>query len=148
MLAKILKEICHLAHKHEVHHWLDAPGTPEEKLKAILPKAREALAMANELVDNADRSPRTALEEQMNVQLAGVSVAALGGTKEPCVKGQWGWSCAYQDTLDLRIRHDAAIDTLKACIVAYEQHRDNQETGHYWPDPNHIHEARRITEGR
>ncbi len=65
-----------------------------------------------EVEGNAE-APTTALEEQQNVQLAGVSVAALGGTKEPCLKGQWGWSPAYQDTLELRIRYDAAIDALR-----------------------------------
>lgn len=46
--------------------------------------------------------------DQLRVQLAGVSVAALGGTdpKHTAKRGQWGWSVAYQDTLDLRIRHD------------------------------------------
>lgn len=28
------------------------------------------------------------------------------------------------------------------CVVVYEQHRDNQPTGHLWPDPNHIYYAR------
>jgi hypothetical protein len=44
--------------------------------------------------------------EQLDVQLAGVSVAALGGTKEPATPDQWGWSRAYQDTLDLRIKYE------------------------------------------
>jgi hypothetical protein len=39
-----LREICHLAHKHEVQYWLDAPGSDTEKLTKILVLAREALA--------------------------------------------------------------------------------------------------------
>jgi hypothetical protein len=35
------------------------------------------------------------------------------------------------------------IASLKECIAVYETHRDNQPTGHLWPDPNHIHHARR-----
>jgi len=45
--------------------------------------------------------------EQFRVQLAGVSVAAMGGTKNVAVQGDYGWSLAYQDTLDLRIKFDA-----------------------------------------
>ncbi len=62
-------------------------------------------------------------EEQLIVQLAGVSVAALGGTKEPCLKGQWGWSVAYQDTLDLRLKYDAAMDRIAYLEKACEEYR-------------------------
>ena len=46
------------------------------------------------------------------------------------------------------IQHDAEatalvlLAALHECISAYEQHRDNQPTGHLWPDPNHIFNSR------
>jgi tryptophan synthase alpha subunit len=43
VLEQLLSDICHLSHRHEVQHWLDAPGTPEERLRNILTLAREAL---------------------------------------------------------------------------------------------------------
>jgi len=36
------------------------------------------------------------------------------------------------------------LASLQECIRAYEQHRDAQPTGHLWPSPNHIHNARRV----
>lgn len=46
--------------------------------------------------------------EQLTVQLAGCSVAALGG-KDIAKKGDYGWSVAYQDILDLRKKYDALL---------------------------------------
>ena len=53
--------------------------------------------------------------DQLRVQLAGVSVAALGGTSEPVIakEGDYGWSVAYQDTLDLRRKFDQAREALE-----------------------------------
>ena len=45
--------------------------------------------------------------EQLQIQLAGCGVAALGGTKEPAKRGDFGWSPCYQDVLDLRIKYEA-----------------------------------------
>jgi hypothetical protein len=45
--------------------------------------------------------------ERLQVQLAACGVAALGGTKHPAKKHSYGWSPAYQDTLELRRKYDA-----------------------------------------
>ena len=63
----------------------------------------------------AERDAATARAEQLTVQLAGCGVAALGGTS-PAVtakKGDYGWSCSYQDTLDLRRRYEAQAATIE-----------------------------------
>lgn len=60
--------------------------------------------------------------EQLNVQLAGVSVAALGGTKGSVVakQGDYGWSVPYQDVLDLRIKYDQLVEEFdKLCERVY-----------------------------
>ena len=62
--------------------------------------------------------------EQLETQLAGVSVAALGGTREPVTakRGQWGWSVAYQDTLDLRRKYEALEAKLAAATLDIERY--------------------------
>jgi len=44
--------------------------------------------------------------ERLTVQLAGCSTAAMGATKEPAERGDYGWSQAYQDVLELRRKYD------------------------------------------
>ena len=34
------------------------------------------------------------------------------------------------------------LEAMQACVRSYEEHRDQQPTGHLWPDPNHIFQAR------
>ena len=45
VVEQLLSDICYLSHKHEVQYWLDAPGTPDEKLRQVLFLARKALAV-------------------------------------------------------------------------------------------------------
>jgi len=44
--------------------------------------------------------------DQLTVQMAGVSVAALGWSTETAKRGDYGWSVPYQDALNLRQRYD------------------------------------------
>ncbi len=52
--------------------------------------------------------------EQLEVQLAGCATAALGWNENPAKQGDYGWSPAYQDVLELRARHDDLLAALKA----------------------------------
>lgn len=57
--------------------------------------------------------------EQYQVQLAGCLTAAEGHTQNPADRRDYGWSLAYQTTLDLRRNYDAAraeIERLKAKV--------------------------------
>lgn len=47
-IEQLLSDICHLAHRHEVQYWLDAPGNPVERLREILTLSREALHLVRE----------------------------------------------------------------------------------------------------
>lgn len=46
--------------------------------------------------------------EQLEVQLSGCAAAALGWNQDPAKQGDYGWSPAYQDVLNLRKRMEAA----------------------------------------
>jgi hypothetical protein len=47
--------------------------------------------------------------KQLDVQLAGCMTAALGWAKDPPKKGDWAWSPALQDVLDLRAKYEALL---------------------------------------
>jgi hypothetical protein len=48
--------------------------------------------------------------EQLRTQLAGCSVVALGGIKNPARFGDYGWSPAYQDVYNLRMHYDKLLE--------------------------------------
>ena len=68
-------------------------------------EVRHALAALERA--SATREPMAEVE-QLRVQLAGCGAAALGATKEPAKRGDYGWSPSYEDVLNLRLRCDAA----------------------------------------
>ena len=47
--------------------------------------------------------------EQLRTQLAGCTTAAMGATDNAAVEGDYGWSPAYQDVLELRQKYDALL---------------------------------------
>lgn len=57
--------------------------------------------------------------DQLRVQLAGCSVAALGSTKatDIAVPGQFGWSVSYQDVLNLRRKYEKTVHCPLCSIV-------------------------------
>lgn len=60
--------------------------------------------------------------EQLQVQLAGVSVVALGGTQNPAVSGDYGWSPAYQHVLELRMKWDKTKDAQEEIAALLEKY--------------------------
>lgn len=53
--------------------------------------------------------------EQLEVQLAGCGVAALGWAKDGqrAKQGHYGWSGSYQDVLDLREKYERQLRLLR-----------------------------------
>src|ERR1019366_6468022 len=60
---------------------------------------------------DAEYAELRAENERLTVQLAGCSVAAEGLIKDPATRDQWGWSPAYQEVLELRLKYNEAIRT-------------------------------------
>ena len=60
--------------------------------------------------------------EQLRVQLAGCSVAAFGEVAHAAKIGDYGWSPAYQDVVDLRIKYDNLEEQItdKTLDVSFE----------------------------
>ncbi|MFA6270761.1 MAG: hypothetical protein WC657_06175 [Candidatus Paceibacterota bacterium] len=54
--------------------------------------------------------------EQLRVQLAGCGAAALGATKDPAKQGDYGWSAAYQDVLNLRLELERVTGELATAM--------------------------------
>lgn len=71
-------------------------------------KDREIAALTKR-AETAERE-----REQRDVQLAGCSTAAVGWNSDPAIRGQYGWSQAYQDVLDLRQKYEAQLQRLAA----------------------------------
>lgn len=70
-------------------------------------RARKTAPKARRLGGGIKISTRNGVS-QTETQLAGCAVAALGGGKV-AKKGDYGWSHAYQDVLDLRAKYEEAI---------------------------------------
>lgn len=52
-------------------------------------------------------------EEQLRIQLTGCSMVALGATRNPAKKGDYGWSPAYRDVRKLRLKFDRCMKLAK-----------------------------------
>ncbi|MEM1424037.1 MAG: hypothetical protein AAGH64_08540 [Planctomycetota bacterium] len=68
----------------------------------------------------AERDRLAEENEQLRVQLAGCSVAACGGTSEAVLarEGDYGWSVAYQETLELARERDRLREAIQQALRA------------------------------
>lgn len=60
--------------------------------------------------------------EQLQVQLAGCGVAALGGTSDPVIakRGDYGWSQSYQDVLELRRKYEVLLRASRRALACLD----------------------------
>jgi hypothetical protein len=72
---------------------------------------RRVSAFVRDVLDVADLRNQVT---QLHVQMAGVSVAALGGTapENVATRFQYGWSVTYQDVLELRRKYEEMCRTM------------------------------------
>lgn len=98
----------------------DAMAFDFDTLRVERDAAREALSAERD----AHAETRRMLEQAL-VQLAGCLTAAEGSTKDPAVQGDYGWSLAYQRTLDLHLALEAERAVRRSapwsvCKLAFE----------------------------
>ena len=68
---------------------------------------RHATALLRALL--RERDEERAEAEQWQVRCAGCLTAAEGHTSDPAEEGDYGWTLAYQRTLELRQAYDALL---------------------------------------
>lgn len=93
-----------------------SPASPAPPEPYGSEKQRRAMGLGIRPVSVPPEPTLTEQVERLQVQLAGCSVAAMGGTKDPADRFQWGWSVAYQDVLDLRLKYDALHDAVQRAL--------------------------------
>ena len=55
-------------------------------------------------------------EQQLEVQLAGCLTAADGWINPPAKQGDYGWSVAYEQTLQLRLKYDRLRKAVRGAL--------------------------------
>ena len=73
------------------------------------------------------------LVDKLEAQLAGCVTAALGYNDNPAKKGDYGWSPAYQDVLELRRRVDKQAERERALVgLALKMGRQQVQVSTDW----------------